>query len=527
MMDDSVGDAVENVIENAATKAVDSAGRSVVGGTAPEAPGEQPVGGAAANASAKPEAASTPDGDRLECVLGDSSGIVAEPDRRDAPSRDARTHAAEVLGVPFNAIDLPAQATSVESPANCVRPKDEHDHPAPGKGGSHAHPNEPDACGHAPSVSASPTVTSTASSTVGPATTPSAHAPSEIDTDRPSAKRVKTESGNPEPNSSRIDFTIPTLRHFSTYTRVQHTLEGYVVRALAENRRLDHVLIHGRPGSGTTVLARALVRDYAPSRVEELDALGGLPSAKLRRALIKANRRGVVLIRHIELLDNECAHMVINYMAGKPMLRAEGEGGSMRMPWESERDREIAESARPQRGESSPPPPMQPGGTIIGTALIPARLPYALRSRFEQMVHLRSDPKALRAAMARVLRPHGITLAENCFRRAERVLGALTDGTEPLSRAVLARALLEGVTIVDDDLLQSIVEEDLPSRLPDTLYAAALRDHLGGRKVKCASDDEVARIAQETGWGTIAAQSAISTMLRENRARKRAEPGGL
>jgi hypothetical protein len=219
--------------------------------------------------------------------------------------------------------------------------------------------------------------------------------------------------------------------------------------------------------------------------------------------------------------------MVINYMAGKPMLRAEGEGGSMRMPWESERDREIAESARPQRGESSPPPPMQPGGTIIGTALIPARLPYALRSRFEQMVHLRSDPKALRAAMARVLRPHGITLAENCFRRAERVLGALTDGTEPLSRAVLARALLEGVTIVDDDLLQSIVEEDLPSRLPDTLYAAALRDHLGGRKVKCASDDEVARIAQETGWGTIAAQSAISTMLRENRARKRAEPGGL
>ena len=121
MMDNSVGDAVENVIENAATKAVDSAGRSVVGGTAPEAPGEQPVGGAAANASAKPEAASTPDGDRLECVLGDSSGIVAEPDRRDAPSRDARTHAAEVLGVPFNAIDLPAQATSVESPANCVR----------------------------------------------------------------------------------------------------------------------------------------------------------------------------------------------------------------------------------------------------------------------------------------------------------------------------------------------------------------------------------------------------------------------
>jgi hypothetical protein len=429
--------------------------------------------------------------------------------------------------MPFRAIDLVAQPTSVEPSAACVRPTAEHDHSARGNGQPHAQPTEPDACGRAPSVDATTTVTPTTSSTVGPAAKPSANAGGDFDTARTPAKRVKAESGAAEQNSSRIDFTIPTLRHFSTYTRVQHTLEGYVVRALAENRRLDHVLIHGRPGSGTTVLARALVRDYAPNRVEELDALGGLPVVKLRRALIKANRRGVVLIRHIELLDNECAQMVVNYMAGKPMLRAEGEGGSMRMPWESERDREIAESARPQRGESVPPPPMQPGGTIIGTALLPARLLYSMRSRFEQMVHLRSDPKALRAAMARVLRPHGITLAENCFRRAERVLGSLTDGTEPLSRAVLARALLEGVAVVNDDLLQSIVEEDLPSRLPDTHYAGALRDHLAGRKVKCASDDEVARIAQETGWGTIAAQSAITTMLRENRARKRAEPGGL
>ena len=523
MMDDSVGDAVENATTNGVTNAVENTGQNVVGGSAPGASVERPVEGTAPASTATPEAAPSAGGDRLNCVSGDSSGIVPEADRQNASIRAARAHASEVLGVPFNAIDLTPNPSSDASPATGLRPTNEHDHPARGKVGPHAQPNDPHARGHAPSVSAPPTVTSAA----GPAATPSPQASSEIDTTRPPTRRAKAESGNPEPNSSRIDFTIPTLRHFSTYTRVQHTLEGYVVRALAENRRLDHVLIHGRPGSGTTVLARALVRDYAPSRVEELDALGGLPSAKLRRALIKANRRGVVLIRHIELLDNECAHMVINYMAGKPMLRTEGEGGSMRMPWESERDREIAESARPQRGESSPPPPMQPGGTIIGTALIPARLPYALRSRFEQMVHLRSDPKALRAAMARVLRPHGITLAENCFRRAERVLGSLTDGTEPLSRAVLARALLEGVAVVDDGLLQSIVEEDLPSRLPDTHYAGALRDHLGGRKVKCASDDEVARIAQETGWGTIAAQSAISTMLRENRARKRAEPGGL
>ena len=48
-------------------------------------------------------------------------------------------------------------------------------------------------------------------------------------------------------------------------------------------------------------------------------------------------------------------------------------------------------------------------------------------------------------------------------------------------------------------------------------------DHLAGRKVKCASDEEVERIARETAWGPSAAHSAIATMIRENRARKAKE----
>jgi hypothetical protein len=325
----------------------------------------------------------------------------------------------------------------------------------------------------------------------------------------------------PAANSSRIDFSIPTLRHFATYTRVQHTLEAYVVNALAENRRLDHIVLHGRPGSGTTLLARALVRDYAPARVEELDALGGLPAPKLRRALLRANRRGVVLIRHIELLDPECDQIVANYMAGKPMTRSEESGPGMRMPWESPRDREIAESARAGHRPADSQPLLHPGGTVIGTALLPARMSYALRNAFEQMIHLRNDPKALRAALARVLRPHGITLSETCFRRTERVLGTLTDGTEALAKAVLSRAQLERVQVIDDALMQSIVEEDLPTRLVDAQYASALRDHLRGGKVKGATDDDIARISTETGWGVTAVQAAVTTILREDRARKR------
>ena len=330
-------------------------------------------------------------------------------------------------------------------------------------------------------------------------------------------------------DSTNIDFAVPTLRHFTTYTRITQTLEGYLLAALRENRRLDHMLIHGRHGSGTSTLARALIRDYAPTRVEEFDAQGGVCVTKLKRALVRANRRGVVFIRHIELLDGQCAQLVANYMAGRPIEREERAGTqqSMRAPWESALDKEIAESARIHDDAKTSPTnaatSTMPGGTIIATALMPNRLSYLVRTNLQQLIHLRNDPKALRCAMVRVLRQHALMLDASCFQRVERVLSTLIDGTEQLARAVLARAGIESVSKIDDDLMKSIIEADLPTRIPDGQYAASLREHLGGRKILSATVEEVDRIAHETLWGTVAAQASISTMIRENRARKRTE----
>lgn len=333
----------------------------------------------------------------------------------------------------------------------------------------------------------------------------------------PSVKSART-AGEAKP----IDFSVQTLKHFASYTRVPQMLEGYVLSALRDDRRLDHMLIHGRAGSGTTVLARALANDYAPTRIDELDPLSGLTTSNLRRALARCNRRGVVLIRHIELLDPEQMHLVADYMAGKPFDRAarsEGPSMGMRAPGETQLDREIAASAR-DRGDSDQQRGVTPGGTIIGTALLMSRMPYLLRSRFEQLIHLRNDPKAMRAALIRVLGRVGVTIDPASFGRLERVLGTLNESTEHLARTVLARAGFEETDRIDDALMQSIIEEDLPSRVPDVYYAQSLRDHLAGRKVKCATEEEIDRISRETGWGHSATRAAIGTMIRENRVRK-------
>lgn len=339
------------------------------------------------------------------------------------------------------------------------------------------------------------------------------------------APRQRSRDTNPSPNSSSIDFSVPTLKHFVTFTRVTQVLEGYLVAAMQENRRLDHILIHGRAGSGTSVLAHALVRDYAPSRVEELDALTGVQFPKLKRALVRANRRGVVLIRHVELLDPQCAHFLAEYMGGKPLEPDSGnqDTATFGFPWENPRDREIAASARDASTRKEARERLTPGGTVIATALLPSGLSYLLRSRFEQLIHLRNDPKALRAALSRVLRRHGIQIASGAFTRVERVLGSLTESTEQVARAIISRATIEQASVIDDVLMKSILEEDLADRLPTTHYSASLREHLAGRKVKEATPDEVARVAAETGWGESATRDAITTMVRENRSLRRQE----
>lgn len=324
-----------------------------------------------------------------------------------------------------------------------------------------------------------------------------------------------------------IDFSVPTLRHFASYSRVTQFAEGYIVAALREQRALDHMLVHGRPGSGTTTLARAIVRDYAPDRVEEIDAQLGVPMARLAAALRKINRRGVLLVRHVELLDPPCAHLLAGYLEGKRLARRTGaEGGPASMPpWATEIDRAISRSAREvQEGDEQPDrDAMIPGGTVIGTALLPHRLSYRLRNAFKQQIHLRSDPKALRVALVRVLRRAGVELDPSCGPRVERTLASLADATEPMARTIIARAGLERRDRIDDELMRSIIEEDLPARLADTQYAASLRDHLAGRRIREASDEEIDRIDRETGWGRVASRAAIAALIREREARKRQE----
>lgn len=349
-------------------------------------------------------------------------------------------------------------------------------------------------------------------------------AKSKQDSSGPSAPSSVKSSSNSTPNSSALDFSVPTLKHFATFTRVTSVLEGYIVAAMRENRRLDHILIHGNAGSGTTTLARALVRDYAPNRFEELDALSCISFQKLKRALARANRRGVVLIRHVELLDAASMSYLSAYMSGKPMEpEVRPDMGAFRAPNETELDREIAASARSNPNTDPGRERFTPGGTVIATALMPSHLHYSLRSRFEQLIGLRNDPKALRVALTRVLRPHGISITADAFPRAERLLGSLTESTEQLARTVLARAQLDEAQTIDDTLMKSIIEEDLADRVPISHYAASLREHLGGRKVKEASCEEVHRIADETAWGTSVVRSAITAMIRENRAVQRTE----
>lgn len=343
------------------------------------------------------------------------------------------------------------------------------------------------------------------------------------------AQEQKREGGvdgaQPSKRSSRhsgeIDFSVPTLKHFATFTRTTQTLEQCVQSALRESRRLDHVLLTGRPGSGTTVLARALIRDFAPHRVVEIDAQIGVTAARMRRVMAKLQRRGVLFIRHIELLEPEVSHLVAAFMGGKKIAASvdDDEPGSMRPPWESKIDREIANSAR-NLAPRAEPELLEPDATVVGTALVPARLSYLLRGAFEQTFNLRNDPKALRSCISRVLAPHGIRITTECNMRIERVLGNVPDVADPIARSILARAQLDNVAVIRDELMKSILEEDLPNRLHDHQYAAALNEHLGGRKIKVVSSEEVERIAAETCWGPIAAKAAVAALVRERAKRK-------
>jgi hypothetical protein len=314
-------------------------------------------------------------------------------------------------------------------------------------------------------------------------------------------------------------FQANGLSHFFSTSRIPRNLDTIVTSSLKQNTRLDHILIHGAPGSGTALLASALIRDYAPRSVIEIDAVLGCDGEFLRRSIDEASSRNVLYIRHIDALDPECDQILAEALGSRPMRGRRTRRMGPVDPSETDLDRAISESA--SRETPVVPSASNREFTLIATAHMMPQVGYLVRTRFEQMFHLRDDPKALRNAVLRALRRSGPLIVEPAaLPQLELVLKTLSDSAEPVVRAMRLRIEEDALETIDAETMRSILEEDLAARLPDEAYAMSLRRHLGGRRIEQVTRDEVARVASETGWGTVAAEAAISVMIREDSRRR-------
>ena len=307
-------------------------------------------------------------------------------------------------------------------------------------------------------------------------------------------------------------FQVHSVSNFLSTSRIPRQLDTLVTKSLERNARLDHILIHGGTGSGTALLARALINDYAPPNVFEIDAALGCDAELLRRGIEEVGPRGVLFIRHIDAFGGDCDQIIAEALSGQA-----NHGSRARReidPTETAFDRLIAASAsgRQAEGESR-----TVDFTIVATAHLMTQVGYIVRTRVEHMFHLRDDPKALRNAVLRSLRRQSsITVDANALPQLERVLSTLADSAEPITRAIMLRSACDNISAIGSDTMRSIIEEDLAARLPDEAYAASLRRHLMGRRIEQVTPEEVARIASETGWGTIAAQAALASIIRDD-----------
>lgn len=350
-------------------------------------------------------------------------------------------------------------------------------------------------------------------------------------------------------------FYLPTLHHFTSSYGVDRVLEQLVENPMKENRKPYHILLHGRAGSGTTLVARALVHDLAPDHCVELDVLDGVDAALLHSAIREVRHGGVLLIRHIEVLDTAGERMLMDCIAHKTTL---GTG----------RFAPNTESARPHRGMKprlddavvfggKPKRAMRPiaaNFTLIATAHTTHAIGYQLRNRFDHMIHLRKDPVGVRMAICRTLAREGVHIDPDAHALIERFVHLIGDSAEQLTRAIIARAEIEGIRsskarggkltrpakrtahieadhatrsingpaagetppvgTITRDLMQSIIVRDMPCRLPDEVYAHALFHHLADRRIVRLTDAEVARIDLETGWGETVVRAALAMVLR-------------
>jgi len=305
-------------------------------------------------------------------------------------------------------------------------------------------------------------------------------------------------------------FEVRSLRHFISSSRIPAALDAYVVAALRENRPLDHILIHGPIGSGTTTLARAVILDYAPRKVVEIDALDGCDVATLRRAIHKVRGTGVLFIRHIEVLDHACDLYLAKMMGRDEIPREHRLADARRSTEETRLDPSNARATGDfDRAQ------MRPRFTLLATAHFTTRVGYVLRCRFDHLLHLREDPVGLSRAVARVVERRGTSIDDAAMPRLERVVGSLLDSADPIVKAISTRAELEGVRRIDDALMRSILEQDLADRMPDESYALSLRRIVAGMRLDDSLLDEIPHLAERTGWGELAVHAAIACIIRE------------
>jgi len=296
-----------------------------------------------------------------------------------------------------------------------------------------------------------------------------------------------------------------------------------VENALASNRPLDHVLLHGPPGCGTTLVARAIVRDLAPKNFVELDLLDGVDQEMLRRAVREVRNQGVLLIRHIELMSSSDEQFLMSCIARKT-TRGTGsfarDAATPTTPAKRKKQSidEFQVDATPRR---SPPsfPRIDGNFTLIGTAHLTQQIGYQLRHRFDHMIHLRSDAVGVRIAINRVLTRHGYIVEESAHAPIERFVRTIDDVADQFVRAIVMRAQLDETAYIDDALVRAVVTEDMPARIADEVYGWALTRHLAGRRVTSVTDNEVECIDTETGWGEVAVRAALGVVVRNAAAR--------
>jgi Holliday junction resolvasome RuvABC ATP-dependent DNA helicase subunit len=337
------------------------------------------------------------------------------------------------------------------------------------------------------------------------------------------AKRGEAPKLRTVPDLRTDVFTTPTLFHFASSVGVTRVLERLVENALASNRPLDHVLLHGPPGCGTTLVARAIVRDLAPKNFVELDLLDGVDQEMLRRAVREVRNQGVLLIRHIELMSSGDEQFLMSCIARKT---TRGTGSFARdivtpsTPAKRKKQSidEFQVDATPRR---SPPsfPRIDGNFTLIATAHLTQQIGYQLRHRFDHMIHLRSDAVGVRIAITRVLTRHGFVVDESAHAPIERFTRTIDDVADQFVRAIVMRAQLDETAHIDDTLVRSVVTEDMPARIADEVYGWALTRHLAGRRVTAVTDNEVERIDTETGWGEVAVRAALGVIVRNAAAR--------